>query len=103
MNFNLKTPCSSCPFRTNAEPYLTKARAKEISQRLLNDQSFICHKTIDKKEEHCAGAMIILEKLDKPNQMMRIAERFRDYDRNKLDMLEPVFDNFKQFINAQED
>lgn len=101
MNFNLKTPCSSCPFRTNVEPYLTKARAKEISQLLLDDQSFICHKTIGKKEEHCAGAMIILEKLDKPNQMMRISERFRYYNRNELDMLEPVFDNFKQFINAQ--
>ena len=43
--------------------------------------------------EHCAGALIFLEAQEQPNQMMRIAERLGLYDRRKLDMESPVFDD----------
>jgi hypothetical protein len=35
----------------------------------------------------------MLERLDRPNQMMRIAERLRYYDRTKLRMDSPVFES----------
>ena len=59
---------------------------------------FACHKTCELTEEdggeftprkgsvHCAGALIYLEKRDRPHQMMRICERLGMYDRTKLDM-----------------
>jgi hypothetical protein len=39
---------------------------------------------------HCAGAMIVLEHEDRPNQIMRIAERLGFYDRTALVMDSPV-------------
>jgi hypothetical protein len=62
---------------------------------------FACHKTCELTEDdetgggtftprkgsvHCAGALIFLEKRDRPHQMMRICERLGMYDRSKLDM-----------------
>lgn len=41
-------------------------------------------------DPHCAGALIFLEKRNRPNQMMRIAERTGSYDRRTLDMKAPV-------------
>jgi hypothetical protein len=112
MKFNLKTPCSNCPFRTDVKPYLTKGRAKEICQGLVERQgTFSCHKTTEhdedgdtretKDSQHCAGAMILLEKMNAPNQLMRIAERFGDYNHKELDMEAPVFKNVQAFIKAQ--
>ena len=75
--------------------------------------TFTCHETTvpDESDEgemkdgpnaqHCGGALIILEKLERPNQMMRIAERLGFYDRRKLDMHAPVFDSIEDFIDAQ--
>lgn len=104
MKHDLKTPCVNCPFRKNIEPFLRKERAREISSALMQDKSFQCHKTIDlpnSKHQHCAGAMIMLEKIERPNQMMRISERLGLYDRSKLKMDEDVFDDFQDFIDAQ--
>ena len=64
---------------------------------LIGEGSFHCHNTGDQEKEtgdyiatenslHCAGALIFLEKRNKPNQMMRIAERLGIYDRTKLNM-----------------
>lgn len=114
MNFNLTRPCDNCPFRTDVRPYLKKARVKEIERCLVDAQgTFPCHKTtVDSedgeddlmagpKSEHCAGAMILLECLERPNQMMRIAERLRMYDFTKLDMRSPVFKTFTAMRKAQ--
>lgn len=66
------------------------------------DKTFTCHKTISApKQEHCAGALIMLEKINLPNQMMRISERLRLYNRKELKYDAPVFDNFGDFILAQ--
>jgi hypothetical protein len=106
--FRMTRPCDSCPFRTDVGGYLTRGRAREIATALLSDQTFHCHKTVDYSadegegdttdSQHCAGAMILLEKVDRPNQMMRICERLGVYDRRRMDMDAPVFDTFAQFI-----
>lgn len=114
MNFNMKKPCANCPFRNDKpeqDGWLGEDRAEEIAASItVHQQSFPCHKTtIDsgeygrdagKDSEHCAGALIMLEKMDRPNQMMRISERLGMYDRNALDMDSPVFDNSYEFVEA---
>lgn len=106
---DLTHPCKGdtpCPFRTDClAGWLGQDRAKEIIQALYDmDQTFQCHKTTGAMgskatpPQHCAGAMILMEKTGKANQWMRIAERLGFYDRTKLDMEAPVFDTPDQFI-----
>lgn len=98
MNFNMTKPCADCPFiqgsRTNTT--LAEGRLEGIVNDLMRGHTFQCHKTLElprEKQEHCAGALLYLEREDNPNQMMRIAERFGMYDRRKLkecdDLIEP--------------
>ena len=109
MEFNLKRPCANCPFRTDVTPYLNRARVMELKRELvIGDKTFTCHKTShklgaseDQKEEHCAGALILLEKLNSPNQMMRIAGRLGYYKYKELDLNSPVFNSFEEMANAQ--
>ena len=115
MNFNMRTPCPHCPFRTDRPGFLR--RADEIADALLMGQTFTCHLTTvptDEDEdadcdmmdgpnaEHCAGALIMLEHMEQPNQLMRIFERFGGYDRTKLDMDAPVFTDAEDFIEHHE-
>lgn len=97
MKYDMTTPCGDCPF-------LLKHRRAYSVQRLAQFASgpFPCHKTADLEEshddgsggcytatpesQHCAGALIVLEKLNQPHQMMRIMERLGLYDHTKLDM-----------------
>lgn len=108
--FDLTSPCPKCPFRTDIEPFLRPDRVMEIEESLVQAE-FPCHATLDyssdsegartEKTAHCAGALILLEKLERPSQMMRIAERLGLYVRAKLDMAAPVFDSFEDMIGAQ--
>lgn len=111
MKFDLTAPCGNCPFRTDITFYLRAERVDEICEALVVDQrTFSCHKTtehgcrdgdghVGPKEQHCAGALIMLEKMDRPNQMMRIMERLGGYDRTKLAMAAPVFDSGSDMID----
>ncbi len=114
MKFNMVRPCSSCPFRHDVPGFLRRCRAEEIAAGLFDlDESFPCHKTVDfdesdydsydsersfTAEQHCAGAMILMERDGLANQLMRIAERLRLYDRRKLDMNAPVFLTREEFV-----
>ena len=121
MDYSLIRPCAKCPFRNDIPPFLREDRVWEIADSLVNAE-FPCHETVDYDDEqwynddeekggsffiptgdekHCAGALILLEKLEQPSQMMRICERFGSYDRNKLDMDSPVFDDFDEMADAQ--
>lgn len=106
MNYNATRPCDNCPFRTDIEPYLTKARAREIVAA-LDRGTFSCHKTTGvcgqkpAKETHCTSALIMLEHINRPSQMMRIAERLGMYDRTKLDMEAPVYRSPREWIAVQ--
>ena len=110
-SYRLTAPCAHCPFRSDIRPYLRKDRVREI-QRSLVLAEFPCHETTTHSAEdgeavrtgneaHCAGALILLEKIERPSQLMRIAERLGMYDRHKLRMNSPVFDSFQAMIRAQ--
>lgn len=113
MKFEMTAPCPKCPFRTDVKPYLTRARAKEIADSIVQQQqTFPCHVTTEHdddgevcgptgSEQHCAGALILLEHANRPNQMMRISERLGVYNRRALDMDAPVFRTARDFITAQ--
>ena len=108
------TPCADCPFRNDRPGYLTRARVRDM-ERGLDRGEFPCHKTTVPEVEgdgegarvatadslHCAGALILMEKLERSSQMMRIAERLGMYDASKLDMDAPVYDSFDEMIEAQ--
>ncbi|ABO60538.1 hypothetical protein Bcep1808_7668 (plasmid) [Burkholderia vietnamiensis G4] len=110
MNFDLKKPCKDCPFRSDITFHLNTERVEEICDAITRkQQTFACHKTTQHddetgdhiphdKEQHCAGALILLERMNKPNQMMRIAERLRYYDRQALHMDAPVFETPEAMI-----
>ncbi|URJ76316.1 hypothetical protein MF621_004022 (plasmid) [Bacillus velezensis] len=98
MKFDLKTPCKDCPFikgsRTNIS--LPHERIEEIVNDIRDDKSFICHKTLELQksdQQHCGGAMIFLEREERPNQIMRIAERIGVYDHKSLNMNADIIDN----------
>lgn len=96
MHYEMRTPCPECPF----------LKQNNFSWRSLKAHAsgeFACHKKCNRKDghyapregktssgraktPHCAGALIFLEKQEKPHQMMRICERLGLYDRSKLNM-----------------
>ena len=94
MNYSMTKPCDACPF----------LKGSGFTWRSLLEHSsgeFACHKTCALDEEssefrakekslHCAGALIFLEKLNRPHQMMRICERLGMYDARNLEMSSPV-------------
>ena len=109
MKTSLVRPCKNCPFRTDCTPaWLGRARAADIAESLLAEASFSCHETngfddegetIETSEsQHCAGAMILLEHLKRPNQWMRWMERLGFYDQAKMDMTAPVFTTVDDFV-----
>jgi hypothetical protein len=108
--YGMTTPCSNCPFRKDITPFLRPERVREIERSLVRSE-FPCHKTTKHdddgeyvghtdQEMHCAGALILKEKLGQSSQMMRIAERLGMYDHTKLDMNAPVFDSFDEMYEA---
>ena len=92
MQYTMNSPCEDCPFRVGSGfPY------GQLWQHAAGE--FACHHTCElnegeysgvfeptAKSVHCAGALIFLEKRNRPHQMMRIAERLGFYDRRRLDM-----------------
>ena len=61
-----KCPCSNCPFRADAGAIeLRPGRLEGIVADLLQDdqQTFVCHKTLDSQRMTCAGAVAVMAKL----------------------------------------
>jgi hypothetical protein len=94
LRYDMTTPCDQCPF-------LIESCFTYESLEAHASGSFPCHKQCVEnddgefvargpKTQHCAGALIFLEKQERSHQMMRIAERLGHYDRTKLDMDAPV-------------
>ena len=53
---NVKKPCKDCPFRKDSlEGWLGRDRMTEI----LDDDTFVCHKTLEGIRLQCAGHMLI--------------------------------------------
>lgn len=97
MNFDMKRPCKDCPFipGSSTNTTLNPGRLDSIVDTLRDGGSFQCHKTIEHeiKDQHCAGALIFLERERRPNQAMRIAERLGMYDYKALDMDATIISN----------
>lgn len=110
MRFDLSAPCGNCPFRSDKVFHLHTERVEEICDAITTgDKTFACHKTTKqdddgctiphRREQHCAGALILLEKMRRPNQLIRIAYRLGIYDKTKLKMDSPVFENTNAMID----
>lgn len=113
--YTLTGPCSNCPFRTD-QTFLDAERAREIAESLQGGATFYCHKTLDydeafdddsngspaiaKKSRACAGSLIVMEKEQRPNQIMRIGERLGLYDRTRLEMDAPVSGSLAEWVAA---
>ncbi|TQC94701.1 hypothetical protein FK216_15575 [Moraxellaceae bacterium AER2_44_116] len=118
MKFTLSKPCANCPFRTDKpeqEGWLGGERAQEIADDICNgNKTFSCHKTVEHDEDgqavnrmteiHCAGALIMLEKMGMTNEnnMLRIAQRLHLYDVSTLDMDSPIFGDESAFVDWHE-
>ena len=115
MRFTLTSPCDQCPFRLDKPGFLSPKRALLIAYALLDRQeTFSCHKTVVYDGEdgqgrdtpdtlHCAGALLFLEAQERPNQLMRIAERCGLYDRHALKTDVPVARSTEEWIAHMEE
>ena len=105
MDFTMTNPCDECPFRADKIFPLESGQVIEI----VEGGKFPCHKTLNADMEDvgeaaaCAGLMILLEKENMPNQIMRIGERSGFYDRTKLNMDAPVYASIEECIEAVEE
>jgi hypothetical protein len=113
MHFDMKSPCNNCPFRTDVVPYIN--RSAEIAAA-LEHKTFECHKTvfadqlrdaqgrfIKKHHSHCAGALIIMEKMQWWGDMQQIAFRLGLYDPKGMNLDAPVYDSFEEWVAAHEE
>lgn len=103
---NRKVPCGTCPFRTTQGGLrgLRTDRAKEIAESLLRGESFTCHSDLGKRERdrnQCVGSMLILDKLQQPNQIMQVATRLNMFKVEDLQGSDVVFDNFDDWVRVQ--
>lgn len=110
MKFDLKRPCPHCPFRKDIPGFLRRERASGIARDIANGSTFACHETTvpdewdegelvaDENSQFCAGALLVMEKSELPNQIVRISERLGVYDPARLDMAAPVHDSFAAFV-----
>jgi hypothetical protein len=106
----LTKPCNTCPFRRDKVFPLRPGRVSTIRDQLAVFP-FPCHNTVDYGQNkppeyeysHCAGALILLEKISRPSLVMRYAAELGFYDRSKLDMSFPVYDSFEEMKSAMVD
>jgi hypothetical protein len=112
MKYDLTQPCDLCPFRNDEK----RLWVHPSTLKGMASGEFCCHKTGVTQEnedgcseiiptensQHCAGALIFLEHIEQPHQMMRICERLGMYDRRKLNMDAPVFQSFAQVRKSRE-
>lgn len=101
-----KIPCKTCPFRTTKSGLrgLGTERAEEIAESLSRGESFTCHSDLDKpakRRNQCVGAMLILDKLKQPNQIMQVAGRLGMFNVTELRGRDAVFDNFDDWVSVQ--
>lgn len=107
MKFEIKRPCSHCPFRRDVAPFLHPKRAADLRDQMRDDSRwFACHETTGVKkgkrirrddQSHCAGLMGVLWREGRPNVAMRIALTLRLIKRADLARKQPVFEDLDEF------
>lgn len=120
LKIGLTAPCGDCPFRTDRPFSLHPQRAQEIADALEAEQTFWCHKTVDydamedgeeeedsprgaavDRAQHCAGAMIVLERMGLRTGLMHVMADLGIYDPSKLDLDgAPVYETLEAFVEA---
>lgn len=89
--YRTKEKCSNCPFHTSGPGLklrrsLAPGRWKEITDGLLAQQHFHCHKTVEEDEDGeqilgtgliCAGSIEWQARKGLSSQFLRICERLR--------------------------
>lgn len=98
--------------------WLGAARAEEIADALLDGKpgkTFACHETVEfdedsdgeceynptgENEQHCIGAILLVQREDAPNQMLQIAERFGLLDPARINPSanELIFSTREEFV-----
>lgn len=110
--FALRRPCAKCPFRADVPGYLRRKRAQDIATSIAGGAIFYCHQTTEEVDDElvgterssfCAGALILMEKAEAPNQAMRTAERLGLYDPERMDTTAPVHASFVEFVRHHGD
>lgn len=108
--YRLKKPCANCPFLKDASKAirLHPDRVPGILEGLLTGEhtGFACHKTLageydeegekytpGRDEQQCAGALAVLEKLNRPTSLMQVMGRMGLYESEKyIQLSELVID-----------
>lgn len=110
MQFDLKRPCSNCPFR-KGKGECFKLGTKRVEEIFEHSPSFQCHKTLDfdypagsrehhgDKPQQCAGVLSLLSRADKPSAIMQIGERLGYFDPSKL-IHDDVYESLEAAIEA---
>jgi hypothetical protein len=112
--YTLPGPCSNCPFRNDQPSYLRPERVIEIGTALLNQEDFMCHKTVEYVEDDegmtegitapktraCGGAMATLAREGKGTQMQRITERVGGKVAEFAPDI-PVYDSIAEWVHAK--
>jgi hypothetical protein len=115
LNLNLKSPCGLCPFRKDSMfGWLGFDRAEEIIECIAGSThgSFTCHNTNEfgfdedgesitietDESEHCAGALILLNKAGRTNFAMRFGYMAGIYDPETYKNQDSVFDDLDEFV-----
>lgn len=102
--YDKTAPCKDCPFKKTSP--LHEGIGAEVAGMMTKlDEGTLahtCHMTDPRTDhedavnyegpvQHCAGAMIMMEKAGKANQAMFLAELNDKYDPTKLEMNAPIF------------
>lgn len=110
--FNVKQPCADCPFIKDGimNLSLSEGRMRGIVEDLHRDKTFTCHKTIDysaqfvedeegeshftpaESNQHCAGALLYMERDGYRNQVMQIGMRLGAYKPKELKGMDKIID-----------
>lgn len=107
-----RSPCSTCPFRSDIDFSLTAGKVQTVLSALQGDGDFPCHNTTGatgkppRQRKACIGAAIFLEHVRtggmRANRAFRMREGwFEEFTREELDIDSPVFRDVDSFVAAK--
>jgi hypothetical protein len=105
--FDLKRPCSNCPFR-KGQGHLFMLELERLTE-IRNQSAFQCHKTVDyhdngsspgDRPQQCAGLMAVLSRENADNQIMQIAQRLGHLNASELDPDHEAYETWADVLDA---
>lgn len=97
MKFDLKKPCTECPFVCGSSTHQTleEGRVAGIIEAIRDEKTFTCHKTLDfetRSQQFCGGALQFLEREDRRTLPVKMAMVFGWYDPKQLQPVDNLVD-----------